>query len=47
MSEPSYTEAELSAKTKAQLLEIAAERGISDVSSKDTKAVIIQAILNA
>jgi hypothetical protein len=44
---PSYTEVELSAMTKAQLLVIADELGIVGVSTKDTKTVIIQAILNA
>jgi len=42
-----YTRAELEAKTKAELIAIAVERGISGVSSKDTKAVIIDAILSA
>lgn len=47
ISEPPYTRAELEAKTKAELIAIAVERGISGVSSKDTKAVIIDAILSA
>jgi hypothetical protein len=46
-SAPPYTRAELEAKTKAELIAIAVERGISGVSSKDTKAVIIDAILSA
>ena len=44
---PGYTEGELNAMTKAELLVVAEELGIEGVTSKTTKAEIITAILNA
>lgn len=41
------SEDELQALTKAQLLALASELGVEGVNSKQTKAVIIEAILNA
>lgn len=46
-SSPSYTEDELNAMTKDQLLVIVGELGIEGITSKNVKADIIQAILNA
>ena len=40
-----YTQSELEAMTKAQLLEVAAELGVSGVSGSTLKADIISAIL--
>lgn len=45
--EPAYTYEELSAHTKAELLEIAAELGVAGVSSSNLKDEIIEAILGA
>lgn len=42
----SYTEEELNALTKAQLLTLANELGVEGVSSSNLKADIINAILN-
>jgi hypothetical protein len=42
-----YTEDELNAMTKDQLLVIVGELGIEGITSKNVKADIIQAILNA
>lgn len=42
----SYSEEELNALTKAQLLELAKELGVEGVSSSNLKADIISAILN-
>lgn len=42
----SYSEEELSALTKAQLLTLAKELGVEGVSSSNLKADIISAILN-
>lgn len=44
---PSYTEGELTAMTKDQLLGIVGELGIEGITSKNLKAEIVQAILNA
>lgn len=41
-----YSEEELNALTKAQLLVVASELGVESVTSKNTKAEIITAILN-
>lgn len=41
-----YSEEELNALTKAQLLVVANELGVEGVSSKSTKAEIVTAILN-
>lgn len=41
-----YSEEELNALTKAQLLVVANELGVEGVSSKNTKAEIVTAILN-
>lgn len=41
-----YTEAELNAMTKAQLLSLAAELGVEGVSMSNLKAEIVSAILN-
>lgn len=41
-----YSEDELTALTKAQLLVVASELGVESVSSSNTKAEIISAILN-
>lgn len=41
-----YTEAELTAMTKAELLSLAAELGVEGVSNANLKADIIAAILN-
>lgn len=41
------SEEELNALTKAELLVLANDLGVAGVSSKNTKAVIIDAILNA
>lgn len=41
-----YDEATLEAMTKSELLDLASELSVADVSSKSTKAVIIAAILN-
>lgn len=41
-----YSEEELNALTKAELLVVANELGVEGVSSKNTKADIITAILN-
>ena len=41
-----YSEAELTALTKAQLISLANELGVEGVSSKSTKVEIITAILN-
>ena len=43
---PGYTEDELNAMTKADLLVIADEFGIEGLTSKNTKAEIIASILN-
>ena len=43
----SYTEDELNAMTKDQLLAIVGELGIEGITSKNVKAEIVQAILNA
>ena len=42
----SYSEDELNALTKTQLLALASELGVEGVSSKNTKAEIVTAILN-
>lgn len=42
-----YSEEELTALTKAQLLELAETLGVTGVSSSNTKAQIIAAILAA
>lgn len=42
----SYTEDELSAMTKAELLVLANELGVEGLSSKNLKADIVAAILN-
>lgn len=42
----SYSEEELNALTKAQLLTLASELGVEGVSSNNLKADIITAILN-
>ena len=42
----SYSEEELTALTKSQLLEVASELGVEVISSNNTKAEIISAILN-
>ena len=42
----SYSEEELNALTKAQLLELASELGVEGVSSSNLKADIVSAILN-
>ena len=42
----SYSEGELNAMTKAQLLVLANELGVEGVSSADLKADIVSAILN-
>lgn len=47
VTDEAYTESQLNAKTKAELLEIAAELGIEGVSDSNTKAEIISAILEA
>ena len=44
---PAYTYESLSAYTKAELLEIAAELGVTGVSSANLKDEIIQTILGA
>lgn len=41
-----YSEEELNALTKAQLLVVANELGVEGVSSKNTKAEIVTAILS-
>lgn len=41
-----YSEDELNALTKAQLLALASELGVEGVSSKSIKAEIVTAILN-
>lgn len=41
-----YSESELNALTKTQLLTLASELGVEGVSSKTTKADIVTAILN-
>ena len=41
-----YSEDELNALTKTQLLALASELGVEGVSSKTTKAEIVTAILN-
>ena len=41
-----YSEDELNALTKAQLLALASELGVEGVSSKNIKAEIVTAILN-
>ena len=41
-----YDEATLEAMTKAQLLDLASELGVEGVTSSQTKAVIIAAILS-
>lgn len=45
-SEDNYTEAELNAMTKAELLSLAAELGVEGVSMSNLKADIVSAILN-
>lgn len=45
--EPAYTYESLSAHTKAELLEIAGELGVTGVSSSNLKDEIIEAILGA
>lgn len=47
MTHEAYTESQLNAKTKAELLKIASELGIEGVSDSNTKAEIISAILEA
>ena len=42
----SYSEEELNALTKAQLLSLARELGVEGVSSKNIKSDIVSAILN-
>lgn len=44
--EVTYTESELNAMTKAQLLALANELGVEGVSSASLKADIVSAILN-
>lgn len=45
-SDGEYSEAELNAMTKAQLLSLAAELGVEGVSTSNLKAEIVSAILN-
>lgn len=45
-SDKEYTEAELNAMTKAQLLSLASELGVEGVSNANLKADIVSAILN-
>ena len=45
-NKPGYTEDELNAMTKAELLVVAEELGIEGLTSKTTKAEIITAILS-
>lgn len=45
-SDENYSETELNALTKAQLLELARELGVEGVSMANLKADIISAILN-
>lgn len=45
-SDGNYSEAELTALTKAQLLSLAKELGVEGVSTANLKAEIVAAILN-
>ena len=45
-SDGEYSEAELNAMTKAQLLSLAKELGVEGVSTSNLKAEIVAAILN-
>lgn len=45
-SDGDYSEAELNAMTKAQLLSLAKELGVEGVSTANLKAEIVAAILN-
>lgn len=45
-SDNEYSEAELNALTKAQLLDLASELGVEGVSMANLKADIVSAILN-
>lgn len=45
-SDGSYSEAELTKLTKAQLLDLANELGVEGVSTSNLKADIVSAILN-
>lgn len=45
-SDGNYSEAELNAMTKAQLLSLAKELGVEGVSTANLKADIVAAILN-
>lgn len=45
-SDGNYSEAELNALTKAQLLSLASELGVEGVSMSNLKADIVSAILN-
>lgn len=45
-SDGNYSEAELNAMTKAQLLSLAKELGVEGVSTANLKAEIVAAILN-
>ena len=44
-SAPEYTESDLSAMTKAELLDIVESLGVEGVTSRNTKAEIIAAIM--
>lgn len=46
-SDTTYTESQLNAMTKAQLLEVAQSLGIEGLTDSNTKAEIIEAILAA
>lgn len=46
-SAPQYTEDDLSAMTKAELLDMVESIGVEGVNSRNTKAEIISAIMNS